>query len=84
MEDRRLLLPGEPGFAEILAYTPPPNWREVAARDGTSYAYVAEPGSALLRAVGMAELEEYLEGGEYDDRLAELDDWEEDWDDGVD
>lgn len=83
MEERRLLLPGEPGFAEILAYTPPPNWRDVAARDGNSYAYVAEPGSAILRAVGMAELDEYLEGGEYDERLAEIEDLEEGWEDGM-
>lgn len=76
-EQRKLLLPGEPGFYEILARTPPPDWRAAADRDGNTYAYVCEPGSGLLRAVGSVELEEYLAGGEWDERLDEWDELEE-------
>jgi hypothetical protein len=68
-----LLLPGDPGFYETLA-TPPPDWGEAAKRDGNNYAFVVEPGSGLARAVDMRDLEEYLEGGEYEERLLEISD----------
>lgn len=67
-----ILLPGDPGFAETLA-TPPPNWGQVAARDGSSYAYAVRPGSGgVAEAVTLTELNEFLNGGEYDERLDEL------------
>lgn len=67
----RLILPGHPLFDLTLA-SPPPNWREVAARDGDTYAFVAEPGSGILRPATRAEVTDYLEGGEYDERMAEI------------
>ncbi len=67
----RLILPGDPLFNETMLI-PPPNWGEVAARDGNTYAFVCEPGSGLMRPVTMDELDEYLDGGEYDERLAEI------------
>lgn len=69
--DRLLLLPGEPGFAEILA-TPPPD-------PGKDYAYVVMPGSGgvLLRVDPDRELDEYMLGGAYQERLAEIgEEWE--------
>lgn len=68
-----LILPGDPEFDEILA-TPPPNWREVAANLSGEFAFAARAGSGILEPVSMRELDDYIEGGEYDDRLAELDD----------
>lgn len=68
-----LILPGDPLFDATLA-TPPPNWRDAANRDGNTYAFVVEPGSGLARPATMAELTEYLEGGEYDERLSEIED----------
>jgi len=53
---------------------PRPDWKEVAAADSNTYAFVAEPGSGLMRPVTSAELEEYLEGGEYEERLIEIED----------
>lgn len=70
-----LILPGDPGFDEALL-TPRPDWGQVAANDGDSYAFVAEPGSGLMRPVTQAEKDEYLWGGEYDERLEEIGDVE--------
>lgn len=67
-----ILLPGDPGFAETLA-APPPNWGEVAARDGSSYAFAVRPGSAgVAEAVTLTELEDFIYSGEYDERLDEI------------
>jgi hypothetical protein len=55
---------------------PPPNWGQVAARDGDCVNFVADPISGIFRAVTQAELDEYLEGGEYEERLMEIGEWE--------
>ncbi|OLP18085.1 hypothetical protein BST81_13755 [Leptolyngbya sp. 'hensonii'] len=70
-----LILPGHPLFDLTLA-SPPPNWGEVAARDGNTYALVAEPGSGIMRPATQAELEDYLYGGEYDERMDEIGEWD--------
>lgn len=72
----KLILPGNPLFDLTLA-SPPPNWGEVAARDGNSVSFVADPVSGIFRAVTEAELDEYLEGGEYEERLIEIGEFDE-------
>lgn len=67
-----LILPGHPLFNLTLA-TPRPDYQDKAARDGNTYAFVAEPNSGLMRPVTSEELEEYLYGGEYEERLDEID-----------
>lgn len=67
-----LLYPGDEGFDYYLA-TLPPNWRQCTHQYHGQVAFVAEPGSGLLRPANTNELVEYVEGGEYDERLAELD-----------
>ena len=69
----KIILPGDPLFEETLL-SPRPDWQQVAARDTNTYAFVAEPGSGLMRPVTEQELDEYLYGGEYDERLSEIDD----------
>lgn len=68
MSDSPLILPGDPGFDETLM-TPRPDWGEVAAKDGDSYAFVVMPGELLPRPVTIAELDEYLQGGAYDEQM---------------
>jgi hypothetical protein len=76
MTSRSLILPGDPGFYETLA-TPPPGWRDaICGQD--NYAFVVRANTGLAEPVGMRELEEYLEGGEYDERLADAD-LEDEW-----
>ncbi len=67
-----IILPGHPFFEQYLYCTLPPNWRNFAYCN-PDFAFIASPGSnGLLKAVTDDELEEYLEGGEYDERLNEM------------
>ena len=61
-----LLLPGEPGFNAILATPPPDPYRE--------FDYIVKPGSGgVAQCATPDELTEYLNDGEYGERLAEID-----------
>lgn len=71
-----LILPGDPEFDQTLA-CPPPNWRSVATQHGGEFAFVARAGSGVLEPVSFRELDEYLEGGEYDERLEAIGDYDE-------
>jgi hypothetical protein len=63
-----LLLPGDPGFLEILYGQLPPVQSAV---------YVVREGTGLLEPATEEDLSEYLEGGEYDEVThGELDDGE--------
>lgn len=69
-----IILPGHPFFDEYLYSTLPPDWRDCAYHN-PDFAFIVRPdGSGLLEAVSEEELEEYLEGGEYDERLIEMGD----------
>jgi hypothetical protein len=65
-----LILPGTPDFDYTLSTCPPPG-----SHGGV---YVASVGSGLLREVSpeSEEFLDYLMGGEYDERLAEIEDFE--------
>lgn len=65
-----LILPGDPEFDRTLA-TPPPNWSQSMARYGGECAFVARSGSGILEPVSLQNLDDYLEGGEYEQRLLE-------------
>jgi hypothetical protein len=69
-----IILPGTPEFDWTLGRNLPPNWGQVAAQNGGAFHFVARAGSGLLEPVGTDELEEYLEGGEYEERLIEVGD----------
>ena len=69
----QLILPGQPEFYETLYSAPHPEAIATANRDGDNYAFVVRPDSGgIATPVTMAELEEFMEGGEYDQRLIEL------------
>ncbi len=72
----RLILPGNPLF-DITLLTPRPDWREKANADGDTYAFVVDADSGLSRPATSQELEEYLYGGEYDERLGQIGELEE-------
>lgn len=72
-----LILPGHPFFNDYLHGSLPPGWQNYAERH-PDFAFVARSGSGVLEAVNSYELEEYLEGGEYDQWLEESDQLEED------
>ena len=61
-----IILPGHPLFDSYLYGTLPPGWRNYAYHN-PDFAFVARTGSGILEAVCGEELDEYLEGGEYDE-----------------
>jgi hypothetical protein len=63
-------------FEQTLA-TPPPDWRHVAFNSGGQFAFIASPESGLLRTANGEQFQEYLLGGEYEQRLSEY--WEDDF-----
>ncbi len=71
-----LILPGDPEFDFTLATMPPPG--TIAGGD---IAFIARAGSGILHPATQVEVREYLEGGEYDQRLAEIGEVPELWDD---
>jgi hypothetical protein len=68
-----LILPGNPLYLPTLA-TPPP------IKGQAGYGYVCRVGSDVLELADERDLDEYLEGGEYETRLLELDEGEADID----
>lgn len=73
----KLLLPGDPGFYETLGRQLPPDWQEIASNH-PDFVFVAKAGNGgVLTPVAWEEAEDYLYGGEYAQRLAELEEEEE-------
>lgn len=69
-----LILPGDPEFDVTLGCTIPPNWRHYA-ENHPDFAFVARAGQGgVLTPMNWDEVEEYLEGGEYEERLLESED----------
>jgi hypothetical protein len=68
-----LILPGDPLFDATLGMVLPPSPLS------TEVCFVARAGSGILEPVTAAQAREYLLGGEYDERLAEIDDEDQSW-----
>lgn len=88
MDNSVLILPGDPEFYWTLSTALPPDWIAAADRIGEQCAFVADAESGLLRPAFADELEEYLHGGEYDERMKQIEAEEaeeyEDYGDGLD
>lgn len=74
MPNSSLILPGDPEFDWTLSTTLPPGWLDVAEAIGEQVAFVCSPGSGVMRPATPEELTEYLWGGEYDERMQDLED----------
>lgn len=68
-----IILPGDPEFYLTLQTSIPPNWRQVAHQDPDGFAFCARAGSGVLESMTDKDLEEYLYGGEYEERLEQID-----------
>lgn len=66
MVETNLILPGHPLFDLTLQTTLPPGWQQLAQ---TNFAFVVRSDSGMLDLVDESTLEEYVEGGEYEERL---------------
>lgn len=67
-----LILPGNPEFDSTLALNLPPNWQYEASNYGGDYGFVVDSDSGLLRVTNSIGIREYVEGGEYDARLSQI------------
>ncbi|BAZ50506.1 hypothetical protein NIES4103_31220 [Nostoc sp. NIES-4103] len=65
-----LILPGHPFFEDYLYSAFPPGWRNFAYHN-PDFCFVARSGTGILEAVTHTEMQEYIEGGEYDQWLDE-------------
>lgn len=66
--DRLLLLPGDPGFDDILGQSLPENWEQEAHRRGGDFCFVARHDKGgVLEMVSTAQATEYAWGGEWDE-----------------
>lgn len=73
MSNPNLILPGDPEFDFTLATVLPTNWQEVAAYNSGDYGFVVDSQTGLLRVENSAGIREYVQGGEYDERLEQID-----------
>lgn len=71
VEHRNIILPGDPGFDETLGTALPPGWEDHACT------FVVDSQSGIMRPATPDELDDYLYGGEYQERLEAIDN---DWD----
>ncbi|MEH2198638.1 hypothetical protein [Nostoc sp.] len=71
-QSRLIILPGDPEFDWTLQTSIPPHWRQVAQQDPGGFAFCARAGSGVLEPMTDEDLEEYLYGGEYDERLEQI------------
>lgn len=67
-----IILPGDPLFDLTLSSSPPPGWTQTAAMTGEQCAFVVRLDSGLMEPVAPSELEEYLLGGEYQERIESI------------
>lgn len=68
-----LILPGDLEYELTLNGTLPP------VQSGVQPLYVQRPGSLLMEPVTPQEMTEFLLSGEYEERLAEMDDDDDEW-----
>jgi hypothetical protein len=66
-----ILLPGDPLYEFTLSNPPPLSPMEI---DNGEIYFVADAHSGILRSVSWPQLQEYLNGGEYEDRLKAIGD----------
>ena len=65
-ERKLIMTPDSPFFYEILHGSLPPGWKSQADSE-FSRMFVVDSSTGILRPTTYDQLEEYVEGGEYDD-----------------
>lgn len=73
----QIILPGSEEFDETLALALPTGWYEFACRHSGNYGFVVDSESGLVRVESLTGVREYVEGGEYDERLKQVEDLQE-------
>lgn len=66
-----ILTPDHPDFDRVSSRLLPAFWRNQLDRHGGAVVWCARSETGLLEPLSYAETDEYLYGGEYDERLAQ-------------
>lgn len=70
--DYRIWLKNHPGFYKLLQSTPPPSaWSRIKAAE-SSQVLICRSGEDTLSEVSPADLREYIQGGEHDERMNQV------------
>jgi hypothetical protein len=72
IEERLIILPCDPEFHQVVGWNLPPDWKAVADRIGERPTFIVDASSGLMRPATPDELDEYVYGGEYDERLEQI------------
>ena len=68
----QIWLKNHPGFTQLLQSTPPPEaWARIKAGE-SAQVLVCRTGEDTLSEVSPSELDEYFNGGEYDERMQQV------------
>lgn len=73
MENPYLILPGDFEYDETLAAVLPPNWQSQVNAWNGDYGFVVDSQTGMLRVENSQGIREYVNGGEYDERLEQID-----------
>lgn len=68
-----LILPGDPEYDFTLSTVVSPDWQILADQWNGDYGFVVDPETGLMRVEDSKGITEYLYGGEYDERLEQID-----------
>lgn len=72
----RLILPGDEEYDLTIGSIMPFDWREYAYKNFGEIAFISDSQSGLLRPANKKETDEYLHGGEYQERMLAIGDEE--------
>ena len=68
----KLILPGDALFDFTLSQSLPPNWNAISNQNGGQCAFVVRLDTGIMEAVSDPDLDEYLYGGEYIERVEQV------------
>ena len=77
MSNSLLILPGSLEYEETLGRSLPPDWQQRAFKAYGAFTFVADSETGLLRVADPDETDEYVYGGEYEERLLAIEEEEE-------
>lgn len=67
-----IILPGHPCYDTTLSHNVPPGWEEEAVGSCDGQNFVFKVDSGLMVPASDAQLAEYLQGGEYEERMTAI------------
>lgn len=67
-----IILPGHPWYDTTLSHNVPPGWKEESIDSCNGQNFIFKVDSGLMVPASETQLTEYLQGGEYEERLTSI------------